>query len=100
MWALVIVVGVPCRGRAAGVAQQREQVFVEALVPHPSVDVFDQAVLHGFAGRDVVPADLVVLLPFQHTVRRLFRDGFRDHPAGIATQLGDAIQLTGDTRRR
>jgi hypothetical protein len=54
MWALVIVVGAPCRNCAAGMAQRREQVLVEALFAHSSVEAFHQTVLHGFAGGSVL----------------------------------------------
>ncbi len=72
MWALVIVVGAPCRNHAAGMAQRREQVFVQALFAHPSVEAFHQTVLHGFARCDVMPADLAVLLPFEHRIAGQF----------------------------
>lgn len=72
MWALVIVVSAPCRDHAAGKAQRREQVLVEALLAHPSIEAFHQAVLHGLSWCDVVPADLAVLLPFQHRIAGQF----------------------------
>ncbi len=68
MWTVVIVVGAPCGDHAAGMAQRREQVFVEALLAHPAVEAFDEAVLHGLARRDVMPADLAILLPFEHRI--------------------------------
>ena len=34
MGPLMIVVGAPCRNHAAGMAQRREQVFVQALFAH------------------------------------------------------------------
>ncbi len=66
-----------------GMAQRREQVFVQALLPHPSVAAFHKAVLHGFSGRYVVPADLSIFLPFQHCGAGLFGPVVRDHKAGI-----------------
>lgn len=56
IWVVVIAVGAPCRDHAAGVAQRREQVFVQALLAHPPVEALAQPVLHGLSGRDVVPA--------------------------------------------
>ena len=69
---VVIVVCAPCRNHAAGMAQRREQVFVETFLAHPTVEAFHQAVLHGLAWRDVVPTDLAVLLPLEHRVRCQF----------------------------
>lgn len=69
MWAVMVVVVTPCRDQVTGMAQAGEQVLVEALVPQAAVEALDEAVLHGFAGCDVVPFDLPVLLPRQDRVR-------------------------------
>ena len=68
MRAVVVIVVTPCRNHAAGLAQGREQVFVEAFVPQTPVEALHEAVLHRFAGSDVVPFDLAILLPLQHGV--------------------------------
>ena len=78
---VVIVVGAPCRNHAAGMAQRREQVFVEALLAHPPVEALHQAVLHWLAWRDVAPIDLAVFLPFQHRIRCQFRSVARREEA-------------------
>ena len=70
MRAVVVVVVAPCRNQMAGMAQGWEQVFVQALIPQSSVEAFDQAVLHRFSRRDVVPFHLAILLPLEHGVRR------------------------------
>ena len=69
---MVIVVNAPCRDHAAGMAQRREQVFVQALLTHPPVEAFHQTVLHGFARGDVVPVNLAILLPFEHRIAGQF----------------------------
>src|SRR6266404_859720 len=46
-----------------------EQVLVEALVTQTAVEALYEAILHGFAGGNVVPFDTVVLLPAQDRVR-------------------------------
>ncbi len=93
----MIVVGAPsCRNCAAGMAQRREQIFVQTLLAHPSVVAFDQTGLHWLAWCDVVPADFAVLQLFQHRIAGQFGAVVTDHHARIATQLGDAIQFTGD----
>lgn len=68
MRAVMDVVVAPCRDQVASMAQAGEQVLVEAFVPQMTVEVLDEAVLHRFAGRDVVPFDLSVLLPSQDRV--------------------------------
>jgi hypothetical protein len=42
----------------AGLAQAREQVFVQALVPRAAIETLHEATLHRLARRDVVPFDL------------------------------------------
>jgi hypothetical protein len=54
-------------------AQAGEQVLVEAFVPQATVEALDEAVLHRFAGSDVVPFDLPVLLPRQDRIRGQLR---------------------------
>ena len=68
MWAVMVEVVAPGSHQIAGMAEAVEQVFVQQLVPHATVKAFDEAVLHGFAGCDVMPLDLAVLLPFQDGV--------------------------------
>ena len=93
----MIVVGAPCRNCAAGMAQRREQVFVEALFAHPPVEAFHRTILHGLAWCDVMPTNFAVFLPLQHRVARQFRAVVRDHHARVTAQFCDAIQLEGDT---
>jgi hypothetical protein len=48
------------------------QVRVQAFRPELTVEAFDKAVLHGLAGRDLLPHDLPVFLPLQYGTRRKF----------------------------
>ncbi len=77
-------------------AQAVEQVLVQQLVPHSSVEAFDEAVLHGLARRDIVPLDLPVLLPFQDGIRGQFGPVVADHHAGVAPHLGDPVQFAAN----
>ena len=45
-----------------------EQVFVKTLVAQASVEALDEAILHRFARRNVVPFDAAFLLPSQDGV--------------------------------
>lgn len=87
----MVVVVAPCRDQVAGMAQTGEQVLVQAFVPQAAVEALNEAVLHGFAGRDVVPFDLPVLLPCQDRVRGQFGAIVGNHHAGVAPQLGDPV---------
>ncbi len=58
MRAVMVVVVTPCREQVTGMTQAGEQVFVEALVPQAAVGALDEAVLHAFARRNIVPFDL------------------------------------------
>ena len=95
MWAVVVEVDAPCRRQIAGMAQSVEEVLVQAFVPHPAIEGLHKAILHWFARRDVMPVNLPVLLPLQDRIRSQFGSVVADHHAGIASHLGDPIQLTG-----
>lgn len=46
--------------------------LIEAFVAQPAIDAFDEAVLHRFAGRDLVPFDAPFILPLEDGVRGQF----------------------------
>lgn len=52
-------------GRGAG----WQTGLVRALVTDASIEAFDEAILHRFSWRDIVPCDLAILLAFQDGVR-------------------------------
>src|SRR5437660_463732 len=43
-----------------------EDLFLEELVPQASVEAFDEGVRRRLAGRNVMPADAVLVRPFEH----------------------------------
>jgi len=49
----------PGRDQIAGMGEVAKQRLVQELVPHPTIEAFDKAVLHWLAGRDVVPFERV-----------------------------------------
>jgi len=71
-------------------------VLVQAFVPQPADQAFDEPVLHGFAGRDVVPGHAALRLPAEDRVRGQLRSVVADDLKGLAAQLGDPVQLTRD----
>jgi hypothetical protein len=44
------------------------RLFVEALIAQAAVEAFDKAILHRFAGCDVVPFHTVLLPPSQNSI--------------------------------
>lgn len=96
MRAMVVVVVAPCRNQMAGMAQAGEEVLVQAFVPQAAIEALDQAVLHRFSWRDVMPLHPSILRPFEHGVRRQFGSVVADHHTGIAPHLGDPVQLAGN----
>ena len=96
MGAFLVVVGPPCGDDPAGVGEPVEQVFVEAFIAQATVEAFDEAVLHRFARRDVVPLDPVLVGPLEHGVRRELRPVVADHHAGTPSLADDAIELAGN----
>lgn len=79
--AIMVVVVAPCRDQDAGMAQAVEEVRVETFVTQPPIEGFDEAVLHGFARRDVMPFDAALLLPAQDRIGRQLRTVVGDHHA-------------------
>ena len=66
---LGVVVGDPATDELAGLVEIEKDCLVEELVAHPAVKALDEAVLHRFAGRDVVPFDLMIDCPAEDRVR-------------------------------
>jgi hypothetical protein len=62
VWSIGVVVDPPFFDNLACLAEVREQVLVEALVTQSAVEAFHEPILHRFAGRDVVPFDVMLLL--------------------------------------
>ena len=58
-----IVVNPPFFDDLACLAEVGEQVLVEALVTQAAIEAFNKAFLHRFSGRDVVPFNVMLLLP-------------------------------------
>ena len=63
-----VVVDPPFFDDPACLAEVREHVLVEALVPQAAIEAFHEAILHRFARRDVVPFDGMLLLPSQDSI--------------------------------
>ncbi len=93
----MFVVTAPRRNYVAGVAQGVKKLFIQALVPKPSIKRLHQAILHRFARCDVMPFDLALLLPFKNGVRGQLGTVVRVHHARVAAALCYDVQLTGDT---
>ena len=63
-----VVVDPPFFDDLARLLEVGEQMFVEALVAQSAVEALDEAILHRFARRDVVPFDTALVLPGQDGV--------------------------------
>ena len=72
MGAMAIVIVASGRDQLPGVTQVGKQVLVGALGAQATIEAFNEAVMHWFSGRDVVPFDLSFFLPFQDGIRRQF----------------------------
>ena len=68
MGSLSVVVLPPCFDDLTCLVEVGEQVLVEALVAQPAVEALNKAILHRFARCNVVPFDVVLLLPGQDGV--------------------------------
>ena len=82
MRVVVIVVVAPGVDQVTGMAQAHKQVLVQALIPKAAIEALHEAVLHRFAGRDVVPVDAGVLAPSEHGHTGQFRAVVADNRSG------------------
>ena len=71
-----------------------EQTFAETLIPKPSAEALDEAILHRLAWGDIVPFDTAMLLPGEYDTLRQFCPIVTEHNAGIAMAFSNRIQLT------
>ena len=80
---LRVVVLAPGRDLALGVRQVREPMRVQTFLAEPSVETFDESILHGFAGLDEVLPHLRFQRPRLHGPRLKLRSvGASGHPPG------------------
>lgn len=70
---IVVVAGSRLFDDATSGWQAAGEMLVEALIAEPSVEAFDEAILHWLAGRDVMPFDAAILLPSQDGTERHLR---------------------------
>ena len=83
---LRVVVLAPGRDLALGVRQVREPMRVQTFLAEPSVETFDESILHGFAGLDEVLPHLRFQRPRLHGPRLKLRSvGARGRPPGAQT---------------
>lgn len=78
-----VVVNPPVFDQPAGLRQAGEQVLVEALIPEPTVERLNEAILHRLVRRDVVPFHLTLFLPGQDSVRGQLGAIVADDHAGM-----------------
>ena len=55
MRAHFIVIARPLSDDVSGVSKIAKEIFLEAFIPESAVERFAEPVLHGLAGRDVMP---------------------------------------------
>ena len=73
MWLLTVVVQPPSFDIFRCFLKRREQRLIQALIPQPPVEAFDEAVLLRLARLDVVSGHTRRQLPAQHRPRGEFR---------------------------
>src|SRR5712675_2440895 len=85
VWTLLVVIVSPVCDLDPGMIEAEEQALIEKLVPHPAIEALTEAVLHGFARRDEVPGNAILLRPGEHGVRGEFGAIVRDDQPRLAT---------------
>ncbi len=91
-----VIIVFPSLEHSAGLCQAREDGLVQALVPEPCIECFDEGVLRGLSRCDVMPGNLERPAPFQDRHAGEFRAVIRNDGMGPAAAPGDdAIKLAG-----
>ena len=92
----MIVVVAPAPEDRSGMGQTIKHFFVEALVAKLAIEALDEAVLHRFAGGDIVPGNTALILPFQDRSTGQFAAIVTDNGLWLAIEPDQSIQLAGD----
>ena len=61
----VVVVAAPELQFSSGVISRIEDLLIQYLVSQASIEAFDEAILLGFAGIDIMPIHAVIASPLQ-----------------------------------
>src|SRR5262249_38672978 len=93
MRAEVVVVVTPSAERLARMGEVIEDLFIKELVAQAPVEAFDEGVLRRFAGRDVMPANAVLVLPFEHRPTGEFCPIVADDRRGLAIEADQRIEF-------
>jgi hypothetical protein len=80
--------------------QTIKHFFVEALVAKLAIEALDEAILHRFAGRDIVPGKPALILPFQDRPTGQFAAIVADNGLWLAIEPDQTIQLASDALSR
>ena len=95
MRAEIVVVITPSAERLACMGEALEDLFIEELVAQTPIETFDEGVLRRLAGSDVMPADAVLILPFEHRTAGELSPIVADDRCWLAVEADDRIELAG-----
>ena len=76
--------------------QTIKHFFVKALVAKLAIEAFDEAILHGFTGSDIVPGNTALILPFQDRPTGQFAAIVADNGFRFSVEPDQAIKFAGD----
>jgi hypothetical protein len=100
MRAQVVVVVTPSAERLARMGEVIEDLFIKEFVAQAPVKAFNEGVLRRFAGRDVMPANAVFVLPFKHRAAGEFCPIIADDRCGLAIEADEGIEFASDPQTR
>ena len=92
MWRCVVAVDAPSSDQIVGIANRREQLFVEALFAQSAIKALNKAILHGLCWRDEMPTFLLILLPIQHHIAGRLSAIITDRLSWKTSYLSDPVK--------
>ncbi len=97
----VVVVMAPCSDEMFGQRQGCKPMHVEAFIAKPSVEAFDESVLHRFAGFDVLHFDILLSGPLHEMQACKLGPVITDKRFGLLSSMRECIfERARHARRR
>src|SRR5438046_10548187 len=98
MRAAIVVVVTPSAKRLARMGEATEDLFIEKLIAQAPIETFDEGILRGLAGCDVMPVDGVIVLPFEHSATGKFCSIVADNHGWLAIEVHERIEFPGNAQ--
>jgi hypothetical protein len=88
----------PSAERLAHMGEAVEDLFIKELIPQASVEAFDEGILRRLTRSDVMPANAIFVLPFEHRAAGQLCSIVADDRHWLAVEADERIEFAGDAQ--